>query len=46
MQDEINTTDKEIDRMVYKLYELTEDEMEIIKKKIGWNGKTKWAFED
>ena len=35
LQDEINTTDKEIDKMVYKLYELTEDEIEIIEKNIG-----------
>ena len=35
LQDEINATDKEIDEMVYKLYELTEDEIEIIEKNIG-----------
>ncbi|MBI9038694.1 MAG: N-6 DNA methylase [Bacteroidales bacterium] len=35
LQDEINATDKEIDQMVYKLYELTEDEIEIVEKSIG-----------
>ncbi len=30
LQDEINTTDEEIDQMVYKLYELTEEEIKII----------------
>jgi len=34
LQDEINTTDKEIDQMVYKLYELTEEEITIIEKSI------------
>lgn len=28
----INATDKEIDRMVYQLYELTEEEVEIVEK--------------
>jgi len=32
LQDEVKTTDKEIDQMVYELYELTEDEIEIIEK--------------
>jgi uncharacterized coiled-coil protein SlyX len=31
IQNQINQTDKEIDNMVYKLYDLTEDEIEIIK---------------
>ena len=35
LQYEINETDKEIDEMVYKLYELTEDEIEMIEKNIG-----------
>ncbi len=30
LQDEINTTDKEIDRMVYELYGLSEEEIEIV----------------
>ncbi len=34
LQDDINATDKEIDQMVYKLYELTEEEIEIIEKNI------------
>ena len=34
LQDEINKTDKEIDKMVYKLYELTDDEIKIIEKNI------------
>ena len=34
LQDEIIRTDKEIDQMVYKLYELTEDEIEIIESSI------------
>jgi len=34
LQDEVNATDKEIDQMVYKLYELTEDEIEIIEKAV------------
>ncbi|MFM7021345.1 MAG: hypothetical protein ACKOXB_00080 [Flavobacteriales bacterium] len=39
LQSEINKTDKEIDRMVYALYELTEEEIAIIendKKYIRW----------
>jgi len=32
LQDDVNATDKEIDQMVYKLYELTEDEINIIEK--------------
>ena len=35
LQEKINTTDKKIDEMVYKLYELTADEIEIIEKNIG-----------
>ncbi len=34
LQDEVNATTKEIDQMVYKLYELTEDEIEIIESSI------------
>ena len=34
LQDDINTTDKEIDQIVYKLYELTEEEIEIVEKNI------------
>jgi type II restriction/modification system DNA methylase subunit YeeA len=30
IQKEINETDKEIDQMVYKLYNLTEDEIKIV----------------
>ncbi|MCD4746875.1 MAG: hypothetical protein K8R58_11310, partial [Bacteroidales bacterium] len=32
LQDEINATDKEIDQMVYELYELTDEEIGIIEK--------------
>jgi hypothetical protein len=32
IQEEINETDKEIDQMVYKLYDLTEDEIKIVEK--------------
>ena len=30
IQNQINITDKEIDQMVYKLYDLTEDEIKIV----------------
>lgn len=30
IQNQINQTDKEIDQMVYKLYDLTEDEIKIV----------------
>jgi hypothetical protein len=30
IQNQINITDKEIDKMVYKLYDLTEDEIKIV----------------
>ncbi len=30
IQYQINITDKEIDQMVYKLYDLTEDEIKIV----------------
>jgi hypothetical protein len=30
LQDEINTTDKEIDQMVYGLYGLSEEEVKIV----------------
>lgn len=30
IQNQINKTDKEIDQMVYKLYDLTEDEIKIV----------------
>ena len=33
-QNQINQTDKEIDNMVYKLYDLTEDEIKIVERKI------------
>lgn len=33
LQKQINQTDKEIDNMVYKLYELTEDEIKIVEDK-------------
>ena len=32
LQDKINTTEKEIDQMVYKLYELSEEEIRIMEK--------------
>ena len=32
IQNQINTTDKEIDQMVYELYGLTEEEIEIVEK--------------
>lgn len=34
IQEEISKTDKEIDRMVYELYELTPEEIEIVEKSI------------
>ncbi|WP_198304917.1 Eco57I restriction-modification methylase domain-containing protein [Arcobacter vandammei] len=33
IQEQINITDKEIDNMVYKLYDLTEDEINIVEEK-------------
>jgi type II restriction/modification system DNA methylase subunit YeeA len=33
LQSEINKTDKEIDQMVYELYGLTEEEIEIVEGK-------------
>lgn len=30
IQNQINQTDKEIDQMVYKLYDLTQDEIKIV----------------
>jgi hypothetical protein len=30
LQEEINSIDKQIDRKIYKLYDLTEDEIKII----------------
>jgi type II restriction/modification system DNA methylase subunit YeeA len=30
IQNQINQTDKEIDQMVYKLYDLTDDEIKIV----------------
>lgn len=33
IQNQINKTDKEIDQMVYKLYDLTEDEIKIVEEK-------------
>ncbi|MCD6564828.1 MAG: hypothetical protein J7K53_02690 [Bacteroidales bacterium] len=35
LQDEINTTDKEIDQMVYELYGLTEDEIKIVEESVN-----------
>lgn len=32
IQNQINQTDKEIDQMVYKLYDLTQDEIKIVEK--------------
>ena len=32
IQEEINETDKQIDQMVYKLYDLTEDEIKIVEE--------------
>jgi len=34
IQAEINKTDKEIDQMVYKLYELTEEEIKIVEESV------------
>ena len=34
LQDEINTTDNEIDQMVYKLYGLTEEEIKIVEESV------------
>ena len=34
LQDEINTTDKEIDKLVYELYELTEAEIKIVEESV------------
>jgi len=34
LQNQINQTDKEIDRMVYELYELTPEEIEIVEKSV------------
>jgi REP element-mobilizing transposase RayT len=34
LQDEINTTDKEIDQMVYDLYELAEEEIKIVEESV------------
>ncbi len=35
LQTEIETTDKEIDQMVYKLYELTDEEIEIVENSVN-----------
>jgi len=35
LQDEINTTDKELDQMVYELYGLTEDEIKIVEESVN-----------
>ena len=34
LQEQISTTDKEIDSMVYKLYELTEEEIKIVEESV------------
>ena len=34
LQNQISQTDKEIDKMVYELYELTADEIEIVEKSV------------
>ncbi len=34
LQTQINQTDKEIDKMVYELYELTDKEIEIVEKSV------------
>ena len=35
IQNKINQTDKEIDKMVYELYELTDEEIEIVENSVG-----------
>ncbi len=35
LQDEISTTDKEIDQMVYELYGLTEEEIKIVEESLN-----------
>jgi len=34
IQNQINQTDKEIDKMVYELYELTAEEIEIVENSV------------
>ena len=37
LQSQITQTDREIDRKVYELYGLTEEEIKIVEESVGWD---------
>ena len=41
LKDEIKKTDNEIDQMVYDLYDLTDEEIEIVEKNLNKGGMIK-----
>ena len=38
LQRQIDALDNQIDRLVYELYDLTEDEIKIVEESVKWNG--------
>ena len=44
LQSQITQTDREIDRMVYDLYGLTDEDIQIVEESVGW-GSSAWRAE-